>query len=86
MDVKLGDASLLRNESFDLILANINKNVLLKDMHTYSQVLGKNGRIIFSGFYNTDLDDIKLEAGKNDLTFHSFREKNNWVAATFRKE
>lgn len=86
IDVKLGDASLLRNESFDLILANINKNALLKDMQAYSQVLKKNGRIIFSGFYKTDLDDIKLEAEKNSLTYHSYREKNNWVAATFRKE
>lgn len=84
--VKLGDASLLGRESFDLILANINKNVLLADMNVYTKVLEKGGHIIFSGFYNIDLDDIKKEAEKNGLLFRSRREKNNWVAASFIKE
>jgi ribosomal protein L11 methyltransferase len=86
IDVKLGDASVLGNESFILILANINKNVLLKDMQSYTQVLEKEGRIIFSGFYKSDLDDIKTVAEKNGLTYQSHNEKNNWVAAVFSKD
>jgi len=86
IDVQLGDASLLGNKSFNLILANINKNVLLADIKAYSKVLDKGGRIIFSGFYNSDLEDIKTEAGKNSLTYQSHREKNNWVAAIFTKD
>lgn len=84
--VKLGDASLLGRETFDLILANINKNVLLADMHIYAKVLKRGGHIIFSGFYDTDLDDIKKEAEKYGLSFRSHREKNNWVAASFINE
>lgn len=86
IEVKLGDAGLLGSEKFNLILANINKNVLLADMHAYASVLEKDGHIILSGFYNTDLDDIKEIAGKNGLSYQSFREKNNWVAASFVKE
>lgn len=85
IDVKHGDASSLGDESFDLILANINKNVLIKDMPAYAKVLVKKGRIIFSGFYVSDLDDIKAEAIKHGLVFKSYREKNSWVAAIFLK-
>jgi len=86
IEVKLGDAGLLGSEKFDLVLANINKNVLLTDMNVYAKVLEKGGHIIFSGFYNIDLDDIKKEAEKNGLSYGSHSEKNNWVAASFFKE
>jgi ribosomal protein L11 methyltransferase len=85
IDVKLGDASLLGSELFHLILANINKNVLLNDMQKYAQVLRKGGRIIFSGFYTSDLNDIKTEAEMNGLDYNLHKEKNNWVAAIFTK-
>jgi ribosomal protein L11 methyltransferase len=85
IDVQLGDATLLGNELFDLILANINKNVLLADIHAYSKVLKRGGRIIFSGFYVDDLVDIKEEAEKHSLAYQSHRNKNRWVAAVFIK-
>ena len=85
IDVQLGDATLLGNELFDLILANINKNVLLADIHAYSKVLKRGGRIIFSGFYVDDLVDIKEEAEKHSLAYQSHRNKNRWVAAVFVK-
>lgn len=85
IDVQLGDATLLGNELFDLILANINKNVLLADIHAYSKVLKRGGRIIFSGFYVDDLVDIKEEAEKYSLAYQSHRDKNRWVAAVFVK-
>ncbi|MCB2207657.1 MAG: 50S ribosomal protein L11 methyltransferase [Bacteroidetes bacterium] len=86
IEVKQGDASSLGGETFDLILANINKNVLLADMHVYAKVLEKGGRIIFSGFYHSDLDEIKAEAKKSNLFYCSHNEKNDWVAALFIKE
>jgi len=82
----LGDASVLKDyDSFDVILANINKNILLRDIKYYSKVLKDSGEIYFSGFYETDLDDIKKECSQYGLTFVTFRNKNKWVAAKFVK-
>lgn len=85
MKVKLGDASLLGSESFDVILANIHKNVLLKDMPAYEKVLLPGGILVMSGFYNEDLRDITEKAIAIGLKPAGFKTKNNWVAAAFRK-
>jgi len=85
MKVKLGDASLLGSESFDVILANIHKNVLLKDMPAYEKVLLPGGILVMSGFYNEDLRDITEKAIAIGLKPAGFKTKNNWVAAGFRK-
>ncbi|OYT16719.1 MAG: 50S ribosomal protein L11 methyltransferase [Bacteroidetes bacterium 4572_77] len=81
--VQQGDATFLTGQKYDLILANINKNILLKDMQTYAQSLEKNGQIFFSGFYTEDLQDIKNQAEKYGLTYQRHIYKNNWVAAVF---
>ena len=85
MKVKLGDASLLGSESFDVILANIHKNVLLKDMPAYEKVMLPGGILVMSGFYNEDLRDITEKAIAIGLKPAGFKTKNNWVAAGFRK-
>lgn len=85
MKVKLGDASLLGSESFDVILANIHKNVLLKDMPAYEKVLLPGGILVMSGFYNEDLREITEKAISIGLKPAGFKTKNNWVAAGFRK-
>ena len=80
----LGDANNIPPESYDLIIANINRNILLNDMDTYVQHLAKGSIILFSGFYETDdLDSIKLKASSLGLRYHSHKEKNGWVAAKF---
>ena len=81
----LGDASLLGDEYFDVIFANINRNILLQDMKTYCNVLKNNGTIFFSGFYTEDNEAIRKEAEKYGLHAENWVEKNNWVAARFRK-
>lgn len=81
----LGDASLLGDEYFDVIFANINRNILLQDMKTYCNVLKNNGTIFFSGFYTEDNEAIRKEAEKYGLHAENWVEKNNWVAAKFRK-
>jgi len=73
-------------DNFDIILANINKNILIRDMKFYANALLKGGYIYFSGYYANDLLDIETEANKNSLKFVSNLEKNSWVAAVFEKE
>ncbi len=85
--VELGDSTNLKTRpGFDLILANINKNILLNDMTAYSNALNTNGKILFSGFYKHDLKDIQQAAEQNGMNFVSKRSCNNWVAAVFIKQ
>ena len=84
--VLLGDANLLiKQNSFDIIIANINRNILLRDMEYYVSVLNKKGIIMFSGFYKIDLPLIMNKAKELELKFSSYREKENWVCAVFKK-
>ncbi len=84
----LGDATLLdsMDETFDVVMANINRNILLNDMHHYAKALNAGGCIFFSGFYEGhDLDLIKEKAESLGLTYHSCKVRNHWVAAKFVK-
>ncbi|WP_066835393.1 50S ribosomal protein L11 methyltransferase [Rufibacter ruber] len=86
LEVKLGDAAVLAAEApFDLVLANINRNVLLEDMPEYSRLLLPQGPLVLSGFYTEDLPAIQAKAEEQGLAFESMRSKNNWVSAVFRK-
>ncbi len=85
MTVKQGDAGLLGNEKFDIILANIHKNVLINDMPVYNEVLQPGGLLVMSGFYTEDMQDIKTKAEKTGLKDNGFKTKNNWVAYRFKK-
>lgn len=80
-----GDASNLKDMHFDIILANINRNILLNDMHAYSSCLNDAGTIMFSGFYTEDLEMIKQSATSNNMNYVTHQSKNNWVVATFKK-
>ena len=82
----LGDASSLPvEETFDIVLANINKNILLHDMAAYERCLKKDGFIYFSGFYESDLKDIKKAAESLGLHYVNHKVKNSWTAAKFSK-
>lgn len=87
IDIILGDASahVLDENAFDVVLANINRNILLRDMHRYVQAMRPEAHIFFSGFYTEDLDSIRTEAKR--LGLHDVRHlsRNNWVAAEFVK-
>lgn len=85
MIVKQGDAGLLGNEKFDIILANIHKNVLINDMLVYNEVLQPGGLLVMSGFYTEDIQDIKTKAENLGLKDNGFKTKNNWVAYSFKK-
>lgn len=84
--ILLGDASLLQNENnFDIIFANINRNILLNDMHNYVAKLNDNGHLFMSGFYKQDIPVIEEKANRLGLKLIDFKERNNWVAVKFAK-
>lgn len=78
-----GDASLLLNKKYDVIIANINRNILLNDMNAYMNCLTKNGVILFSGFYKEDIPIIDAEVSKYGLTLDKVIERNNWVSLKY---
>ncbi len=81
-----GDASILPTQpTYDVILANINRNILLNDMHTYVAALNKGGQIYFSGFYTQDIESIQKCAEDLGLVFEKQLERNNWVSLKFIK-
>lgn len=75
-----GDASLLKNKKYDVLIANINRNILLNDMSTYANCLNDNGILLLSGFYKEDIPVIEKEISKYDLKIDSVIERNNWVS------
>lgn len=85
IEVNQGDASLLGNKKYDLILANIQRNVLLNDMPIYQSVLNPGGTLVMSGFYSEDIPAIKEKAESLGLTDSGFEVQNNWVAYSFKK-
>ena len=84
--IKIGDAGLLKAEAgFDIILANINRNILLNDMAHYAGKLLPDGYLIMSGFYEKDLPMIREKAESLGLLYKNYREEKQWVAASFYK-
>lgn len=78
-----GDASLLKENKYDLIIANINRNILLNDMQQYVDCLNKNGILLLSGFYNEDIPFIDESCTEKGLTFVKKFERNNWVSLKY---
>jgi len=72
-------------KQFDIILANINRNVLLADMPLYARNLKKEGYLLLSGFYENDTKDILQAVQRENLHFISQKTKNNWVAMICQK-
>jgi ribosomal protein L11 methyltransferase len=78
-----GDAALLAGKSYDLIIANINRNILLNDMQQYVDCLNKDGILLLSGFYEEDIPYIDASCTEKGLTFIKKHKKNNWVALKY---
>lgn len=86
INVMLGDASLLGNESFDFVIANINRNVLIENIPVYSKHLKEGGTMLLSGFYEIDLGHIEAITRKSGLKMDLKKEQNDWLAVKFIKE
>ncbi|AZJ36707.1 50S ribosomal protein L11 methyltransferase [Tenacibaculum singaporense] len=80
-----GDASLLKEKKYDVIIANINRNILLNDMETYTNCLTEKGVLLLSGFYSEDIPVIDNEVSKYSLTLKDTIKRNNWVALQYQK-
>ena len=80
-----GDASLLQMGKYDVLLANINRNILIQDIPTYSRSLRKGGLLFVSGFYTEDLPMIRGVAEACGLVFTESDSMDNWCRAGFRK-
>ncbi|MCF8321474.1 MAG: 50S ribosomal protein L11 methyltransferase [Flavobacterium sp.] len=78
-----GDAELLIGKKYDLIIANINRNILLNDMQTYIDCLNKEGVLLLSGFYNEDIPFIDASCTEKGLTYVKKFERNNWVSLKY---
>ncbi|MGW9687057.1 50S ribosomal protein L11 methyltransferase [Flagellimonas sp. 2504JD1-5] len=83
IEVYQGDSSLLINKNYDIILANINRNILLEDIPVYTKCLNQGGILFLSGFYTQDLEVISSKCGEYGLKFAKKLEKNNWVSAKY---
>lgn len=80
IDVEKGGAEACGSEPFDVILANINKNVLRADMDTYAKALAPGGTLLLSGFFVSDADEIIEAAGDCGLKFEAKRNEDGWAS------
>jgi len=83
ISVRLGDASLLGQEHYDYIFANINRNILFNDIPVYAACMQPNASLFMSGFYKEDLAVISEACLKQSLELIGYKEDNRWVAARF---
>lgn len=81
-----GDDSYVFNEKFDIILANINRNVILKNISYWKNLMNPNGLLIVSGILQNDETDIVLQAEKNDLVVKDILRTNGWLAISFKSK
>ncbi len=80
-----GTANLLDGKQYDTILANINRNILLEDLPTYTNSLNRGGNLFLSGFYANDLEPIQKLCEKLGLRYVSHLERDEWIAVKFVK-
>lgn len=83
--LKLGDATSLQG-NFDIIIANINRNILLADMDRYAAVLNPGGTLLLSGFYQADEGVLIAKANELGLTFEGKKSRDGWSALCLTKQ
>lgn len=83
IEVALGDHQLLDGKSFDIIIANINKNILIEHFKHYAQAINENGVLLISGFFETDQDDLVRHAEEFGFVFERIDVKDEWALIQF---
>ena len=86
VETACGDASLLQMGSYDVILANIHRNILLEDMPTYERCLRHGGHLLMSGFYEADIPGLCDRAAALGLAFVGKTLRNGWACIEFTKK
>ena len=87
IEVRLGGAEAIKeSDSFDFVIANINRNILLADMMNYVRCMHSGSQIFISGFYTDDMDVLKEEAARNGLRYIDYAEDDRWAMMRFVKE
>jgi|5_EtaG_2_1085323.scaffolds.fasta_scaffold00025_24 ribosomal protein L11 methyltransferase len=86
IEVVLGDVNQIESNKFDVIIANINRNILLRDMYFYADALNINGVLLLSGFFSIDKEVLTEEANKLGLTLIFENTKNEWTMLEFVKK
>jgi ribosomal protein L11 methyltransferase len=79
-----GDAKILKSKKFDIIIANINRNILIQDIPIYSTCLNPNGLLFLSGFYKNDIPMIQEVCEDYNLSLETQNSRNDWVALKFK--
>lgn len=85
IEIRLGGADALKEETFDIIMANINRNILLQDIQHYAKRLHPGSLLFMSGFYEGDIPVIEAETQKYGLRKLSYEKQNDWVGVKFEK-
>lgn len=83
VEVALGDHQTIMGKSFDVIVANINKNVLIEHFLVYSNCLKTSGKLLISGFFETDADDLIKKAADHGFIFEETYKKEGWAMIVF---
>lgn len=86
IEVALGGDELLGEDDFDIIIANINKNILIAHFPVYAKAIKSGGIMLNSGFFTTDKDDLIEEAEKHGFIFESIESKDEWALLEFKKK
>ncbi|KAB2810025.1 50S ribosomal protein L11 methyltransferase [Phaeocystidibacter luteus] len=81
-----GDASLLGERKYDVIIANINRNILLNDLSKYVDVLNPGGQLLLSGFYESDIPQLESAGRKLGMTPSQQQTKDTWAALIWNKD
>ncbi|UOE41952.1 50S ribosomal protein L11 methyltransferase [Chryseobacterium suipulveris] len=85
LEISQGTAENLGGENFDIILANINRNILISDIPTYVSVLNKGGQLLLSGLCFFDVDDVLEVCNQQNLTLKKKLQKEEWVSLLLEK-
>lgn len=84
--VKLGDIDIVPTEQFDVIIANINKNVLKSHMKEYSQHAQTGSILLLSGFFESDTEELEIEAKKNNFILDQVLTFETWAVMLLKKQ
>jgi len=85
VETACGDASLLQMATYDVILANIHRNIILEDLPTYVRSMRRSGHLLLSGFYEADSAAVRQRAESLGLVFAGSSERDNWSCLEFVK-